>query len=396
MRLEGSLDAFSLPDIFQLLSFTKKTGGLHLRRAVATSGDGEGDSLHGVVHFAGGAVTGGSPDLSRLALVRRLVGAGYVDDAGLSDALAAIQADPSLSPVRALLQAGALDEEDLHDVAREQAVDTVYDLLRWPEGDFAFVVDEPDPDAVGLSLPVEEVVTEARTRLEAWTQLSSTVPSPDAVLAIPMSPSGEPALSREEWSLLALVDGRRTVGELVTLTGRGQFGVLNALSDLLERGLLVVRGTDEGVEALLRRQDLLVALEQGPAAAAPTPQRRSTDPAPASAPAADPATSGRDDDFAAAALAAASLAATPAPRQVAQPARAEEAVIPARPEPFTPRRRPEHPDEVSAGGGSSIGPVIGATAVAHDPVTSPSGLIERDPSVNKSLLLRLIAGVRGL
>ena len=31
MKLEGSLDAFSLPDIFQLLSFTKKSGGLHLR-----------------------------------------------------------------------------------------------------------------------------------------------------------------------------------------------------------------------------------------------------------------------------------------------------------------------------------------------------------------------------
>ncbi len=26
MKLEGSLDAFSLPDIFQLLSFTKKSG----------------------------------------------------------------------------------------------------------------------------------------------------------------------------------------------------------------------------------------------------------------------------------------------------------------------------------------------------------------------------------
>jgi hypothetical protein len=32
VRLEGTLDAFSLPDIFQLLSFTKKTGTLHLRR----------------------------------------------------------------------------------------------------------------------------------------------------------------------------------------------------------------------------------------------------------------------------------------------------------------------------------------------------------------------------
>jgi hypothetical protein len=39
VKLEGSLDAFSLPDIFALLSMTKKTGGLHLRR----------DGAHGVV-----------------------------------------------------------------------------------------------------------------------------------------------------------------------------------------------------------------------------------------------------------------------------------------------------------------------------------------------------------
>jgi hypothetical protein len=30
------------------------------------------------------------------------------------------------------------------------------------------------------------------------------------------------------------------------------------------------------------------------------------------------------------------------------------------------------------------------------PEAVPSGLVERDPNVNKSLLLRLIAGVRGL
>ena len=45
MRLEGSLDAFSLPDIFSLLSMTKKTGGLHLRRSGA----------HGVVWLGDGS-----------------------------------------------------------------------------------------------------------------------------------------------------------------------------------------------------------------------------------------------------------------------------------------------------------------------------------------------------
>src|SRR4051794_41807362 len=55
VRLEGSLDAFSLPDIFALLSMTKKTGGLHLRRSHA----------HGVVWFTTGSLAGGASDVSR-------------------------------------------------------------------------------------------------------------------------------------------------------------------------------------------------------------------------------------------------------------------------------------------------------------------------------------------
>src|SRR3954466_15245807 len=77
MRLEGTLDAFSLPDIFQLLSFTKKTGALHLRRT----------GLHGVVHFASGSVTGASSDEARRGLARRLAGAGAASDEALTAAV---------------------------------------------------------------------------------------------------------------------------------------------------------------------------------------------------------------------------------------------------------------------------------------------------------------------
>ncbi len=81
-------------------------------------------------------------------------------------------------------------------------------------------------------------------------------------------------------------------------------------------------------------------------------------------------------------------------------------------EAFTPQRRPEHVEEVPAfarasvttptpvmAGGSAHGHVEGATALQPEPVaeaTPGSGIVERDPSINKSLLLRLIAGVRGL
>ncbi len=50
----------------------------------------------------------------------------------------------------------------------EQATDAVFELLRWDNGAFAFVMDEADPDDLGASLTVEDVVAEGRRRLEVW------------------------------------------------------------------------------------------------------------------------------------------------------------------------------------------------------------------------------------
>ena len=96
MKLEGSLDAFSLPDMFQLLSFTKKTGGLHLAH----------DGSDGVVYFTGGQITGASADSSRQPLARRLVGSGTLTDEALTAAVEAADQGEGLGVVRALLDAG--------------------------------------------------------------------------------------------------------------------------------------------------------------------------------------------------------------------------------------------------------------------------------------------------
>lgn len=361
MRLEGTLDAFSLPDIFQLLSYTKKTGTLHLRR----------DDDHGVVHLRDGAVTGARSDVRRQALGRRIVGAGVVDDATLADAVERVQADPSCGLARALADSGSLTEDFARALAVEQASDAVFDLLRWPDGEFAFVVDEADPDDLGAAVAVEDVVAEGQRRMQTWAE--ADMPARDAVISLSAAPAEEPTMSRDEWSLLSLVDGRRTVGDLVVLSGRGEYVVVSAIAGLVERGLLTVGDPSDDVA---RRQELLGALEGIAPVATPAPAA----PAPVSSKAPRAATAGR------------------AP------------VIPERPEPFTPPRQPEHAEtpassyarasapvqRPAATVASSVGDVHGATAMQPTTEAAPSLQIERDPSVNKSLLLRLIAGVRGL
>jgi hypothetical protein len=409
MKLEGSLDAFSLPDIFQLLSFTKKSGGLHL----ASGG------CDGAVFFAGGQVTGASADSSRQPLARRLIGAGAVNDEALSRAVEqANNGDASVGVAKALLEHEAIEAALLRQAATDQAVDAVFDLLRWREGDFAFVVDEPNPDDVGVTLSVETVLTDAEARRDTWESVSQVVPSPQAVLAMPVVLPADPDISREEWSLLALIDGRRSVAELVDLTGSGQYAVVSTLAGLVTRGLLAVRDeADETVDhvgVVVRRQGLL-----GPLEGTPFTPVVGDDPAVAVEPTSAPA------DVAEAAEVAAPVA--PAEQSPAKSGKAAKDdalisasagdgpmmlggahvpvdVVPPRPEPFLPKRqadfdempspatrpvRLQSGDSMSGGGG-----VVGATAMALDPEVA--SVIERDPNVNRSLMLRLIAGVRGL
>jgi hypothetical protein len=427
MKLEGSLDAFSLPDVFQLLSFTKKSGGLHLAH----------DGSDGVVFFAGGQISGASADSSRQPLARRLVGSGTLTDEALADAVRVALSGEGAGVVRALLDQGAVDPELLRVAAGDQSVDAVFDLLRWQNGDFAFVMDEANPDDVGVSMSVEAVLADAEARRASWDSVSQVVPSPQAVLAMPVVLPADPQVSREEWSLLALVDGRRTVTELVDLTGSGQYAVVSTLAALVARGLLEVRAeggaedsadSDDHVTVVLRRQRLLAPLEgepfvpvqeapadepAAPVAAKAEPVREAEAAVSDTAPEpmhsvpdlADESTSDEDGERE---LATAS-AGTAGSEGLAMlgGAHVPQDVVPPRPEPFLPRRQADfdeqagtpvaRPVHVQAGPSASmggLGDVVGATATSLDP--EAASVIERDPNVNRSLMLRLIAGVRGL
>lgn len=384
MRLEGSLDAFSLPDIFSLLSMTKKTGGLHLRRA---------DS-HGVVWLGDGLVTGGASDLTRLSLGRRLAGSGHVAENHLSAAVDEVAKSEELGIARALRDHNSIDEGDLHSLVCEHILDTVFDLMRWPDGVFEFVVDERNSDDVGVTREVDEVVAEARHRLDLWASIDDRVADPSTVPSLALDLAVESALQKDEWELLALIDGRRTVGDIVSLLGRGEYAVVLALAELVGRGLVRTNDT-EGVAAMLRRQDLIASLEAGSAGDTSTTARGFVaDPVPTVDDETPIVVESVDVDMTATPDVTSGDATEELEGQVAKVAdisrhsasRDLPTVTPQRPEPFLPAREPDHPEPLAAA-------MAGGGAV---PTAMPVGAIERDPSVNKSLLLRLIAGVRGL
>ncbi len=423
MKLEGSLDAFSLPDVFQLLSLTKKSGGLHL-----TNGQ-----VSGVVYFSTGAVTGAVSDLERQALARRLVGLGAVDDSALRRAVERAAADGA-GVARALLEAGAVDGALVQRLAMEQAVDAVFDLLRWPNGDFSFGMGDENPDDVGLAVAADQIVGEATSRRDGWESLSRMIPSPDVVLTMPVVLPEDTAIDPESWALLSLIDGVRSVGDLVDVSGAGQYSVVSTLSTLIQRGLLVLKDEEslDHVSLVRRRQQLLTPLEQALVeAASPEPAGADVPAQPGAIPGAVvpdatiPATAGGllppvapDAPMAAPTGAPVAPAAAAAAAGHLPGAHAPNDVVPPRPEPFLPKRDVDHPEparapgfappapagsattssqsEPAVSGGLTPGGAGGVAGVATATAPAAEGAIERDPTVNRSLMLRLIAGVRGL
>ncbi|MBA4370254.1 MAG: hypothetical protein C0418_01585 [Coriobacteriaceae bacterium] len=242
MALRGNLRDFSLPDVFQLVTFSKKTGVLRIRRA---------DGAAGSVWFRDGDVFFAQSNWHQDPLGQRMVAAQKITPNALSRALEMRASEPPAGRRlgQILVDEGYVSDKILEAFVQEQIQDTIFDLMRWDEGDFDFeTMPEVLEEDIGLSVSIENIVMEGARRLEEWTRIKKKVPSMDIVFKMATAPGEgtfEISLKPIEWQLLLLVDGTRSVSELAVETGRTDFEVARIIYGLFSAGLLEIAGDDE-------------------------------------------------------------------------------------------------------------------------------------------------------
>lgn len=135
MSLVGRLEDLALPDIFQIISLSKKTGTLIVRSRKGT----------GMVVFKDGHVVQAANDSIRDSLGNILVSQGMVAESVLAQALVLQkrEADKPLGMI--LTEMGVVSAQTLESVVRKQIEEIVYDLLAWEEGFFNFELGEVSP-----------------------------------------------------------------------------------------------------------------------------------------------------------------------------------------------------------------------------------------------------------
>jgi hypothetical protein len=135
MSLVGRLEDLALPDIFQIISLSKKTGTLVVRSRKGM----------GMVVFKSGQVIQAANDGIRDSLGNILVSQGMLTEPALAQALARQKKETDTPLGMILVEMGLVPSEILHAVVRKQIEEIVYDLLAWEEGFFNFELGEIAP-----------------------------------------------------------------------------------------------------------------------------------------------------------------------------------------------------------------------------------------------------------
>jgi hypothetical protein len=238
--LKGTLDDFTLPDVFRLMSFAKKTGRLDIVRSAG----------QGMVFFREGEVYFAESSLSKEPLGQKLVRARAITDGQLMKALDQHAASGKrLGAV--LIESGLVTEDQLTAALHQQIEDSIFDLLRWELGEFAWEPGDQRDVEVPISVSVENLIMEASRRLDEYEVIRRKIPSGNAVLGMAATPpegAVEINITPDEWRILVLVDGQRTVSDIAQMVGLDEFGAMRVLYGLVSAGLieLISEGDEMG------------------------------------------------------------------------------------------------------------------------------------------------------
>ena len=236
MLLQGNLKEFSLPNIFQLVKMSAKSGALTIRR---------GEDW-GKIFFRNGQIYYAYSVPQHLPLGERLVKSGAISGEQLKASLATQKKAGESARIGAiLLESGAIDRPTLEHAVRAQIQDAAFDFFSWLDGEFEFGADEKiiDQDIL-VQMDVENVIMEGCRRIDEWElifeQLGSLERVPHLAYSERIEDRGEVTLTAEEWRVLVRIDGRADMNVILRDCGLDRFHGAKVIYSLFSSGLVTV------------------------------------------------------------------------------------------------------------------------------------------------------------
>lgn len=226
----------SFSDILQLLATGKKTGILQVstsaRQKEVAFRDGN------IIHASS---TNSSEDLLGNLLLKR----GKISKVDLEKAIS-LHKQTGRQLGMTLVDMDLFDKSEVVECLKMQIEEIVYNLFSWQEGEFKFTEDTLPPKMpYTVELNTVNVIMEGTRRIDEWIEIQRVLPPDDVKLKLSQTPKtskNEITLSLDEFRILSLINGERTLPDLIEVSSCGEFVTCRALYRLIVAGLVQSAG----------------------------------------------------------------------------------------------------------------------------------------------------------
>jgi len=229
MSLKGSLESFHIASILQLLCSESKTGVVQVK-----NGPNEIKII-----FKQGNIIYAQEMGKKDRLSQSLVKNGIISSDQLKECLSKAQ-EKKIPLGSYLVEKGYISRETLIRFVSIQVEQILYEPFLWKKGIFEYKSAGFNLDGmVAVNLNVMKIILEGSRRIDEMPILKKLIPSDRLIFKA--STKGGPGtlnLNSNEWRILSLNDGVRTVREVIQMSGYDEFAVYRLLNSLNAAGLI--------------------------------------------------------------------------------------------------------------------------------------------------------------
>jgi hypothetical protein len=239
MAFEGNIEDFGVADILQLINSQGKTGALTFNKNKETISIGfENGMISSAFHNKKGVL---KPIGDYLVLT------GKISREKLKK-LTRKSRRKGVALVDTLVENNILTREDLERIIEFKIQEVVDELFTWKKGDYKFQLGEKLYSKSKYSVLVnpQYLILEGIRRIDEWPKIEEAIPDSKIVFKKKKKPGLSVEIGDQEKVVLALINGKMSVEDIVESSGLGKFRTYHAIFNLLEGE--VIEKTDYVVE----------------------------------------------------------------------------------------------------------------------------------------------------
>jgi hypothetical protein len=134
-------------------------------------------------------------------------------------------------------------------------------IMGWKMGRISFEPDEPPPEKT-IPIPSEQLLLNWSSKKLEWERIREVIPSNSAVFCLSPRSDGEiKNISPDQWAVLALSNGTRSISEVARLLNWDEFKVIRTIYQLVQAGLMEQAGEQKPVQKKLVRKNVFSVIE---------------------------------------------------------------------------------------------------------------------------------------